>query len=167
MDWNRIEELLEDARQLPAEAQDAFVADACRGDAELEAELSSLLQHLPAAETLFAELRTAVDLASQEAPAPSLEGSRLGRYDVLARTGAGGMGEVYEGFDRDLERRVALKCLPAAEEPGQSRSLLLAEARAIAALDHPNVCGVYEVGETPEGRPFIAMPFTKGLRWMS
>ncbi len=86
----------------------------------------------------------------------------LSRYRVLSLLGAGGMGEVYLASDDRLGRRVAIKILPDAVSRDEEAKLrMLREARAVAALDHPNVCTVYEVGEH-EGRPYIVMQFVEG-----
>ncbi|HEX6101032.1 MAG TPA: protein kinase [Thermoanaerobaculia bacterium] len=86
----------------------------------------------------------------------------VGRYRVLSLIGAGGMGEVYLADDEKLGRRVAIKILPEAVSRDEEAKLrMLREARAVAALDHPNVCTIFEVGEQ-EGRPWIAMQFIEG-----
>jgi serine/threonine protein kinase len=73
------------------------------------------------------------------------------------------MGEVFLSEDTRLERKAAIKLLPAdvAEDP-ERRQRFLKEARAASALNHPNVCVVYDVGETGDGHPFIAMEFIDG-----
>lgn len=89
-------------------------------------------------------------------------GSRLGVYEIVGPLGAGGMGVVYRARDTRLRREVALKLLPA--EPGDDQhahARLLHEARAAAALNHPNICTVYEVSEI-DGTPFIAMELVAG-----
>jgi TolB-like protein/predicted Zn-dependent protease len=91
-----------------------------------------------------------------------LIGTRLGHYRILERIGTGGMGEVYRAHDDALQRDVAIKVLPAATaEDEAARSRLLREARAAAALNHPHICTVYEVGEAG-GRTFIAMELVEG-----
>ena len=86
----------------------------------------------------------------------------IGRYRIICRLGAGGMGEVFLAEDSTLKRRVAVKILPRASDGDEaSRLRLLREAQAAATLDHPNVCAVYEVGEDG-GRSFIAMQFVDG-----
>jgi len=86
----------------------------------------------------------------------------LGRYRLEARIGAGGMGEVFRAHDTMLDRRVAVKLLPAESEADPvARERLRREALAIAALDHPFICKVYEVGES-NGRSFIVMEFVEG-----
>ena len=73
------------------------------------------------------------------------------------------MGEVYLAQDTRLDRRVALKVLPGAVDADDDRlTRFMREARAASALNHPHVCIVYDVGETDEGIPFIAMEFVEG-----
>jgi eukaryotic-like serine/threonine-protein kinase len=91
-----------------------------------------------------------------------LTGETFGSYRLLGKLGEGGMGEVYRGHDATLERDVALKLLPRelTDDPGR-RARMLREARAAAALNHPNICTIYEVGEV-DGRNFIAMEVIEG-----
>jgi serine/threonine protein kinase/Tol biopolymer transport system component len=92
-----------------------------------------------------------------------LIGSTISRYRVLERLGGGGAGVVYKAEDIKLERLVALKFLStyrSANEADQRR--FLREARASSAVDHPNICTVYEIDETDDGRLFIAMAFCEG-----
>ena len=78
--------------------------------------------------------------------------SLAGRYRILSRLGAGGMGEVFLAEDTRLERRVAVKLLPSAAESDRlARERLRREALAAAALDHPFICKIYEIGEA-DGR---------------
>src|SRR5438105_2067599 len=94
-------------------------------------------------------------------------GSCLDRYEVLSLLGAGGMGEVYLARDTRLNRKVALKLLPAhfTKNPQRVRRFEQ-EARAASALNHPNIVTIYEVGEVAETH-FIAAEFIEGrtLRW--
>ena len=89
-------------------------------------------------------------------------GSILGAFEIRGSLRAGGMGEVYRAHDPRLQRDVALKLRPAAQTGDQeARGRLLREARAAAALNHPHICTIYEVGETG-GQAFIAMELVEG-----
>src|SRR5450759_1692449 len=91
------------------------------------------------------------------------EGTRLGRYEIRSKIGAGGMGEVYLAQDTKLDRKVALKILPADLAANQDRMRrFVQEAKAAAALNHPNIAHIYEIGES-EGTNFIAMEFIDGV----
>jgi serine/threonine protein kinase len=89
-------------------------------------------------------------------------GIRLGRYEIRAKIGEGGMGEVYLARDTQLNREIALKLLTAEVARDQQRlHRFLQEARAASALSHPNVAHIYEIGEV-DGSHFIAMEFVEG-----
>src|SRR5580765_140107 len=90
-------------------------------------------------------------------------GARLGRYEIRAKIGAGGMGEVYLAEDLELRRKVALKILPAELAANQDRMRRFKqEAQAAAALNHPNIAHIYEIGES-DGTNVIAMEFVDGV----
>jgi serine/threonine protein kinase len=103
------------------------------------------------------------NVASRADIAHSMEGRHLGSYRIVSLLGKGGMGEVYRAFDERLHRDIAIKVLPAsdAHDPAAA-GRLIREARAAAALNHPNVCTIHEVGED-EGRAFIAMELVEGV----
>ena len=99
---------------------------------------------------------------SQKLFAVEAEPARVGRFVIVDRLGAGGMGVVYRAFDPDLERQVALKVLRRMRASDtQAETRLLREAQALARLSHPNVVPVYEVGIIDE-QVFIVMEFVKG-----
>jgi eukaryotic-like serine/threonine-protein kinase len=89
-------------------------------------------------------------------------GQRIGHYFIEEKLGEGGMGVVYRARDEKLQREIALKflgVLPSGSSVTHER--VLEEARAISALNHPNICTVYEVGEA-DGKPYLAMEFVEG-----
>src|SRR5688572_1784367 len=89
-------------------------------------------------------------------------GDKIGAFEILDPLGSGGMGEVYRAHDVRLRRHVALKLLPPAHAgDGEARARLLREARAAAALNHPHICTIYEVGEA-DGQVYIAMELVDG-----
>src|SRR5262245_59122694 len=89
-------------------------------------------------------------------------GTKLGRYEIRSRLGAGGMGEVYLAQDTRLDRKVALKILPdeVAADPDRMRRFVQ-EAKAASGLNHPNIITIYEIDQT-ESTPFIATEFIEG-----
>jgi len=89
---------------------------------------------------------------------PLSAGTRLGPYEIVAAIGAGGMGDVYKARDTRLDRTVALKILPSADPDRRQR--FAREARAIAALSHPHICVLHDVGrEAPSTEPGTAIDF--------
>src|SRR5262249_57954269 len=89
---------------------------------------------------------------------------RIGRYRVEKILGGGGFGLVYLAHDEQLQRHVALKLLRTGRaEDRKLRQRFLTEARSASALNHPNVCVIYDVGETGEQQPYLAMEYVEGL----
>ncbi len=106
-------------------------------------------------------------MSDEEVPAgwgaTDMAGSLASRYRILGPIGIGGMGVVYRAEDTRLGRRVALKFLPPMLTPNsRAKARFLNEARAASALDHPNICTIYEVGETAEGQLYLAMACYEG-----
>jgi tetratricopeptide (TPR) repeat protein len=111
--------------------------------------------------------------SGDRAPASAYpRGSTLGRYVILERVGAGGMGVVYAAYDPQLDRRVAIKLVRAADDPETSapaRDRLLREAQAMAQLGHPNLVAVFDAG-TAGDEVFLAMEFVDGqtlAQWLA
>jgi serine/threonine-protein kinase len=138
--WRRIDALYHVAVTRDGTAREAFLEEVCAGDPALRQELESLLQHGEASHAFFDT--PAPELAvDEEHRDRSLIGTRLGAYEITGLLGAGGMGRVYRARDTRLGRSVAIKIL----DEGFSKRFER-EARAIAALNHPNVCTLHDIG---------------------
>ena len=92
-----------------------------------------------------------------------MTGTTISHYKILEKLGEGGMGVVYKAQDLKLDRTVALKFLPRHLSPtDEEKARFVHEAKAASALDHPNICTIYEIDETLDGQLFIAMAYYEG-----
>jgi len=162
--WQRVKEIFDGALELHGAEREAFLDQSCDGDTEVREEVDSLLRSYEVAGSFMeapAVAQAADDLASEQKLTP---GQRIKHYQIVNLIGEGGMGEVYLATDTVLGRRIALKVLPAfvSKDPERLRRFTQ-EARAASRLSHPNVCVVHEIGETDDGRPFIAMEYVEGM----
>ncbi|HUF08145.1 MAG TPA: protein kinase [Rhodothermales bacterium] len=155
--WSRVKELVQAAIELDPSARRAFVVEACKDDAEVRREVLSLLEQ-DLRTTYIGEGNTPFSLGLP--PAPEL---RIGTYEILGVIGRGGMGTVYRARDVRLNRLVALKTLlPHLAADSEPRKRFVQEARAASKLEHPNICAVFEIGETETGALFIATSLVVG-----
>jgi len=165
--WKRVDALLEAALEQPPQNREAFVVEACEGNAQLREEVLSLLKAQSQA-SMFME-RSAMRVAASslaldlnQTTSVSLVGKELGTYRIEKLLGAGGMGEVYLAREGKLNRKVALKILPWHFGVDAERSnRFQREALALSSFNHPNLITIYEVGEV-NGLHFIAMEFVEG-----
>jgi eukaryotic-like serine/threonine-protein kinase len=165
--WQRVSRLYQSALDRDPSERDLFLAQATAGDDELRREVESLLAQENAPlriDQAMLEIGAAV-LSTRSDLKP---GSVLGPYRIDHLIGAGGMGQVYRATDTRLNRPVALKVLTATlgADP-RFRARFDREARAIAALNHPHICTLYDVGHhrTQEGAPavdFLVMEYLEG-----
>lgn len=162
--WRQIEQLYYVAVKLDPDQWDTFLAQACQGSDELRTDVRSLLEQNDSTTALRGGQLWALanDLLTHLCPSALTPGQRLGPYRVEGPLGAGGMGEVYRGRDTRLDRSVAIKVLrghgPSDEK---CRERFQREAHAASALNHPNICAVYDIGEC-EGRPYLVMEYLEG-----
>ena len=156
--WQRVEGLYLEALRIPAAERAGFLNDACAGDEALKREVESLLAQDNSGFLETPAIHAAATLITSQHE--SLIGTDIGPYHVLSLLGVGGMGEVYRATDTRLERVVAIKVLPdGVTASPQTLERFQREARAASALNHPNICTIYDVGTDP---PFIAMELLEG-----
>jgi serine/threonine protein kinase/Tol biopolymer transport system component len=150
------------ARTLAKRPEDRYPGmEALRAD--LRAAAASASAPAGAAGGTLRDLPTLARPSELPLPGGDLTGCVVDHYRVLERLGGGGMGVIYKAEDLRLSRSVALKLLPAElTRDAEAKARFLQEARAASALDHPNVCTILEVGETGEGRLYLAMPLYDG-----
>lgn len=155
------------ARGLSTRDRGEYVRRACGSDETL---LSHVLQALgdalgekAAQEQGFWD-EVAVGESKHAAPLESLEGQRLGRYRILRKLGAGGMGDVYlaERADDEYQQRVAIKIVRGGIFSPQIQSRLRMERQILATLQHPNIARLLDGGRAPDGTPYLVMEYIDG-----
>jgi len=152
--WQQICDVLEQAMGLAPEQRAALLARACSSDCSLRQEVEVLLASSDDIRSSFLQ-----------SPPPRVTlagGTKIGEYEIKSLLGAGGMGEVYRARDARLERDVAIKVLPALLSTDADRLRRFEqEARAAAALNHPNILAVFQMG-THNGSPYLVAELLEG-----
>lgn len=162
--WQKLNDLFEAASELEPGPRAIFLDKACAGDQAMRQELESLLasdaRKWRLIETPAIEVAAPMLAQEQSRLTP---GEHIGHYEIMSLIGTGGMGEVYLAKDHRLNRRVALKLLPAQSYLSGKERLrrFQQEAQAASALNHPNILTIYELGEL-DGEQFIATEFVDG-----
>ncbi len=155
--WRSVEEIYQAAAERKPEERAAFLAVACGGDEDLRGEVESLLAQ-PSEDGMFDRPAWKPDPGGRLPPdaVRLTAGQRVSHYRIEEKLGEGGMGVVYKAKDTRLGRSVALKFIKAQFSNRWER-----EARAVAALNHPHIATLHEVGDH-QGSPYLAMEFVEG-----
>ncbi len=164
--WQRVRGILDGVMDLRPHERTEYLDRICAGDPGLRKDVDELLSIEAKLDPGFLESPAAEQVrpASTTAVADTVlaAGTKLGPYEVQALLGAGGMGEVYRARDTRLNRIVAVKVLPHAMSRDPARlHRFEREARAIAALQHPNICTLHDVG-VQDGTQFLVMEYLEG-----
>jgi eukaryotic-like serine/threonine-protein kinase len=157
--WRRLKEVFHGAVAFPPSRRAEYLDTACEGDTDLRLEVERLLaSHDDAGAFLDAPAAASYDPETTV----NLAGRMIGPYQVLTFVGAGGMGQVYKAHDTRLDRTVAIKVLPAhVARDAQARDRFEREARAVAALNHPHICTLHDIGHQ-DGLDFLVMEYLEG-----
>ena len=155
--WASIEAAFSEAVSLPEEQRPAFLAALERDDSSLAAEVRSLLG---ASDGWWLD-QSVVTLPAEAAAPPE----RIGPFRLVRPLGQGGMGEVWLALREgaDFRQHVALKIVRAGFESAELMAAFRAERQILASLNHPNIAHLLDVGETADGRPYLAMEFVEGV----
>lgn len=159
--WQQLKQIFQSALERNPAERSAFLNQACAGDPALRSEVESLISSHDQAgdsiEAMAAEAATEM-LANDRA----IVGKQIGRYQILARIGRGGMGEVFLAQDTSLGRRVAVKLLRSDFTRNEERlRRFRQEAQAASALNHPNILTIHEIGQE-DSLHFMATEYVEG-----
>ena len=153
--WQRVEEIFQEALDVPGEARSAFIRARSAGDASLEREVSEILAGYDAQDRISAQNANG-----------SPEALRFGAFEIVRKIGEGGMGAVYLARrSEDFEQRAAIKLIngtPAGAALMADR--FLEERRILAALEHPNIARLLDGGITRDRQPYLVMEYVEGVR---
>src|SRR5690242_11539990 len=160
--WDRVQEIFLAAADLPRAEQPRYLDSACRGDAELRAEVESLLNaDRTGASTVASAIRSEANSILESG---SVAGLRLGAYRVLREIGRGGMGTVYlaERDDDQFKKQVAIKLVTRGMDTAGLLGRFRRERDILARLDHPFIARLLDGGSTDDGRPYLVMEYVEG-----
>ena len=163
--WQRVKEIFAAASALPETERRARLHDACGGDAELVAEVESLLAAHAVEHAIVDRPAAAhVDADFARIAPDRWLGRRVGAYEITALIGQGGMGKVYRArrVDAAYEKEVAIKLVPGGYQAEFVLHRLHAERQILATLEHPNIARLLDGGAADEGSPYLVMELVEG-----
>jgi serine/threonine protein kinase/tetratricopeptide (TPR) repeat protein len=167
--WERVKEIVQGALALAPAERMAWVADACRGDAELAGEVDSLLAaHEEAGSFIETPALARGDMAGvidELQETPTWAGRRVGPYVLMREIGHGGMGAVYLAVraDDEYRKQVAIKVIRSSFAPAFIQQRFRHERQILADLDHPYIARLIDGASTEEGTPYFVMEYVDGL----
>jgi eukaryotic-like serine/threonine-protein kinase len=166
--WQQIRSVFEHAELLNEEERERYLDQACAGDAELRAEVESLLNAMARAGSVFMAQPAAdlVQTIASEEPIASRIGRRVGPYEIVAEIGHGGMGEVYRAvrIDGQFDQEAAIKLVRVGMGSSFIVERFLHERQILASLNHPNIARLLDGGTTDDGVPYLVMELIEGER---
>src|SRR6266699_2331407 len=158
--------ILNNALELAEAQRDAYLDQACAGDAALRKQVETLLQSHEQAKGFLEAPPTGLDFkrtALVNIPLTEKPGDRIGRYKLLQQIGEGGCGVVYMAEQEEpVRRRVALKIIKLGMDTKSVIARFEAERQALSLMDHPNIAKVFNAGATASGRPYFVMQLIRG-----
>lgn len=160
---SELEELLDDALELPAQRRQEFCRAVTDSDSELQDLLLSLLKSVEVNDDSIKQ--SVAELAREFAEAPKLVGERIGAYRLEELIGRGGMGDVYRAsrVDGAFRRRVAIKVVRSPQVDGAFAAQFRKERQLLASLSHPAIPAIIDAGQLDDGRPYFICEFVEGL----
>lgn len=170
--WQKIEEIFDEAAELPLAKREDFLNEVCGGDAELRREVEALLaadeqsddfieSPIVASNTLAGLLPDNIE----DSLAPHFLGRRVGAYELVRELGRGGMGAVYlaRRADAEFRKEVAVKLVKRGMDTDFILKRFRNERQILATLDHPNIARLLDGGTTADGLPYFVMEYVEGL----
>jgi serine/threonine protein kinase len=164
-DLEHIKEILTEALKKETKAKrKAYLDEVCRNDANLKAEIESLLRSYDNAGNFLEESPFGPDITLDNSPLTEGPGTVIGRYKLLEKIGEGGMAVVYMAQqEKPIRRKVALKIIKLGMDTKSVIARFEAERQALAMMDHPNIAKVLDAGATETGRPYFVMELVTGV----
>jgi serine/threonine-protein kinase len=160
--WDRVKEVFQAAADRDPSERASYLDSTCAGEPEIRREVESLLAHHDATGEFLTPPPPGAAAPSSEAEPELSPGTSLGPYAIVELLGAGGMGQVYRARDTRLGREVAIKVLPQGlQNDPDALARFTREMKALAALSHPSITAIYDVGEH-EGIRFAVMELLEG-----
>jgi serine/threonine protein kinase/Tol biopolymer transport system component/tetratricopeptide (TPR) repeat protein len=163
--WQEVKAIFESASEVAAPQRVAFLDERCGGDAQLRAEVESLLEAHENTGGFLEDIRDSVPIMEPEGePETAPIGARIGAYELVRELGRGGMGSVYLATraDSEFRKRVAIKLIRHGMESAFAMRRFRNERQILARLEHPNIARLIDGGTTPNGLPYFVMELVEG-----